>query len=120
MVSESRKAYMREYNRTHREQVNASQKKYRLAHPDRVKESMRKYRDEHREDWTDRFRRYRAAHPEKVKATRKRYYERHREERIRTVGAWRKQHHDAIMNMSDEDFLIAAGIREVPDNADVH
>ena len=82
MVSESRKAYMREYNRTHREQVNASQKKYR------------------------------AAHPEKVKATRKRYYERHREERIRTVGAWRKQHHDAIMNMSDEDFLIAAGIRD--------
>ena len=42
MTDESRKAYMREYNRTHREQVNASQKKYRAAHPDRVKESMRK------------------------------------------------------------------------------
>ena len=39
---------------------------------------------------------------------------------IRTLKkAWKKRHHDAIMNMSDEDFLIAAGIREVPDNADL-
>ena len=47
-----------------------------------------------------------------MKEIRKRYYDRHREERIRAVRSWRKQHHDAIMNMSDEDFLIAAGIKE--------
>ena len=118
-MTESRKEYMKEYRRTHREQLNASQRRYRIAHPDVVRKSMRKYRDEHREDWNDRFRRYRETHPEKMKEIRKRYYERHREERIRAVGVWRKQHHDAIMNMSDEDFLIAAGIREVPDNADL-
>ena len=112
-MTESRKEYMKEYRRTHREQLNASQRRYRTAHPDVVRKSMRKYRDEHRENWTDRFRRYRVAHPEKMKEIRKRYYERHREERIRAVGAWRKQHYDAIMNMSDEDFLIAAVIREV-------
>lgn len=73
-MTKSRKKYMKEYRRTHREQVNAYNR---------------------------------------------RYYSKHRKERIRVVRAWRKQHHDAIMNMSDEDFLIAAGIREVPDNADL-
>lgn len=49
---------------------------------------------------------------EKRREYRKKYYAAHREQIIARVRAWEKWHRETIMNMSDEDFLVAAGFRQ--------
>ena len=66
----------------------------------------------------ERARRWRQSHPEKMRESNKRYYDNHHEEIIRQNKEWRHRHREAILNMSDEDFLIAAGIRADPDDYD--
>lgn len=62
-------------------------KKFRLNHPDRVKEIMKKY-------W--------ASHPEVARAQKARYYLKHRDEVIKRVALYQSKHPEKIKQYKDK------------------
>ena len=67
-----------------------------------------KYYRTHRE----RYKQYYEENRDKINEAARRYYMNNKEKILAKNRNWRKRHRERIMELSDEEFLIAAGLRK--------
>lgn len=72
--------------------VTERNRKWRKAHPKKVKESLRKYREANREKRNEQRKSYRIADPEKIRKHDREYYGVNRERVLKNQKKWRKAH----------------------------
>lgn len=83
-------------------------RRWNAEHGDKCRAAAEKYYKTHKELIKQRRQKNRLHIKERVR----RYYENHKEKIIANHKEWRRQHRTQIMEMSDEEFLIAAGLRK--------
>lgn len=86
LTDEERLEHRKQWNRDHKEQCNEAGRRYYQRHKDIIKMKRRQ-----------RF---------------KRNYANNKDLLIAKQREWRQRHRKAIMEMSDEEFLIAIGLRQ--------
>lgn len=79
---EHRRAIERKYREAHPDRVKESQRKYRERNKDKVRESRRRYREEHKEQIREYNKRAHAANPEKYREWTRRWRERNPEKAL--------------------------------------
>jgi hypothetical protein len=83
-------------------------RRWNAEHEDKCRAAAEKYYETHKEVIKQR----RQENHLHIKERSKRYYENHKEKILADHREWRRQHRTQIMEMSDEEFLIAAGLRK--------
>ena len=77
-----------------------TQKEYREAHAEELKEYYKKYREEHAEEIKETQKEYREAHAEEQKETHKKYYQEHKEESKEYHKKYREEHTEELKEYS--------------------
>ena len=75
--------------------------RYYAAHKQQISQYAKEY-----------SKKYRETHKEQIRQNAKLYCVAHKTQLVDNHKKWRQQHKQAIMEMSDEEFLIAAGLKQ--------
>jgi len=84
--------YQRRWRAAHPEKVKETVQKWARANPEKVKETTRRWREANPEKVKERKRRWKAEHPEKVKEQNRRYREENRDKHNEAIRRWQKAH----------------------------
>jgi hypothetical protein len=93
-TQQQNREYSRRYRILHPDRIRESKLRYKIAHPDKIQRSRRAYCASHRAELTAYARTYRAANLEKQRAQKRAYYATHRPHLLAARRSYHAEHRD--------------------------